>query len=103
MIKHVVMWKVKEKALGKTKGENIMEIKNKLENLRVEIPEIVDMEVGINKESLTGSHNIVLYTSFKDESGLDAYQKHPRHLEVAKFMRQVVTDRTCVDYEVGEK
>lgn len=102
MIKHIVMWRVKEKALGKTKEDNIKEIKNMLESLKTEIPEIVDMEVGINKENLTGSHSIVLYTSFKDEWGLNTYQKHPKHLEVAEFMRQVVTDRTCVDYEVGE-
>ena len=35
MIKHIVMWKVKEKALGKTKEENIAEIKCMLMNLRV--------------------------------------------------------------------
>ena len=102
MIKHIVMWKVKEKALGKTKEENIAEIKCMLMNLKQYIPELIDIEVGINIESLTGLHDIALTTTFKDEDGLNAYQSNPRHVELATHMRQVVTDRTCVDYKVGE-
>ena len=102
MIKHIVMWKVKEKALGKTKEENIAEIKCMLMNLKQFIPELLNIEVGINIESLTGLHDIVLTTSFKDEDDLNIYQSHPKHVEVATHMRQVVTDRTCVDYKVGE-
>lgn len=102
MIKHIVMWKLKEKAIGKTKEENINEIKLILENLKSHIDEIVELEVGVNIENLTGSHDIVLYTTFKDETDLEIYQKHPEHLEVGKFIRQVVVDRACVDYKVGE-
>lgn len=103
MIKHIVMWRVKDKALGKTKEENIVEIKNMLENLEKYIAELKYIEVGINIENLTGSHDVILNTTFEDEAGLNAYQIHPKHLESAKFIRQVVMDRTCVDYEVGEK
>ena len=102
MIKHIVMWRVKDKALGKIKEENINAIKIMLENLKSLIREVKDLEVGINIEELTGSHDIVLYITFENEQDLDAYQKHPEHLEVAKFIREVVTDRACVDYEVGE-
>lgn len=100
MIKHIVMWKLKEKALGKTKEENIKEIKSMLENLKNEIEELKEIEVGIDIPDLTGSHDIVLYTVFENEEGLDIYQKHPKHVEVAQFMRQVVTDRACVDYKL---
>ena len=100
MIRHIVMWKVKEKALGRSKEENIEEIKLMLENLKNEIPELKEIEVGIDIPSLTGSHDIVLYTVFEDEKGLDIYQKHPKHVEVAQFIRQVVTDRACVDYSI---
>ena len=103
MIKHIVMWRVKDKALGKTKDENIIEIKNMLENLKSHIAEIKHIEVGINIENLTGSHDVILNTTFEDEEALNAYQKHPKHLESAKFIREVVMDRACVDYEVGEK
>lgn len=102
MIKHIVMWNIKEKAMGKTKEENIQEVKSMLENLKSHIDEIVELEVGINIENLTGSHDIVLYTTFRDESALEVYQKHPEHLEVGKFIREVAIDRACVDYEVGE-
>jgi hypothetical protein len=48
MIKHIVMWKLEENAEGNTKLENAKIIKEKLEALVGIIPEIVELEVGID-------------------------------------------------------
>ena len=48
MVKHIVMWKLKEEAEGKTKKENAEIIKSSLESLKNKISEIVEIEVGIN-------------------------------------------------------
>ncbi|MBP3941238.1 MAG: Dabb family protein, partial [Christensenellaceae bacterium] len=48
MIRHIVMWKLKDEALGKTKKENIAIIKEKLYALKPIIPEILSMEVHEN-------------------------------------------------------
>lgn len=99
MLKHIVMWTFKEEALGKSKIENILKTKKMIENLKHDIDGILDLELGVNKEGLTGSYDLVLYSVFHDKSGLNDYQTHPRHLEIINFMKAVVLDRACVDYE----
>lgn len=98
MLKHIVMWKFKEDVLGKTKEENIRKAKSMLESLDGVIGCLADIEVGINVEGLTGSFDLVLYSSFKDDDALREYQVHPEHLKVGEFMKQVVEERACVDY-----
>ena len=44
MIKHIVMWTLKEEALGNTKMENGLKIKDMLETLKDELNEIIEME-----------------------------------------------------------
>lgn len=100
MLKHIVMWKFKASVLGKTKDENIQTAKSMLESLEGVIDCLLDIEVGINVEGLTGSFDLVLYSSFKDHDALREYQIHPEHLKVGEFMKQVVEERACVDYIV---
>ena len=53
MLKHIVMWKLKEFAEGKTKAENALIMKESLERLVGIVPEIISLQVGINeKESI---------------------------------------------------
>lgn len=100
MIKHIVMWKLKEEALGKSKKENALLIKDKLEALRGQIPEILDLEVGIDFLESEQSYDIVLVSTFASKEALDIYQKHPKHVEVGAFVGEVRLARTVVDYEV---
>ncbi|MDO5707565.1 MAG: Dabb family protein [Andreesenia angusta] len=99
MIKHIVMWNFKENANGKSKKENILEAKEKIEGLKNIIESIIDLELGVNIDGLTGNYDLVLYTEFKDEEGLEYYQKHPEHLPIVDYMREVVESRACVDYK----
>lgn len=100
MIKHIVMWKLKEEALGNSKKENALLIKDKLEALRGQIPEILDLEVGIDFLESEQSYDIVLVSTFASKEALDIYQKHPKHVEVGAFVGEVRFARTVVDYEV---
>lgn len=100
MIKHIVMWKLKEEALGNSKKENALLIKDKLEALRGQIPEILDLEVGIDFLESEQSYDIVLVSTFASKEALDIYQKHPKHVEVGAFVGEVRLTRTVVDYEV---
>ena len=58
MIKHIVMWKLKESAEGRTKQENAWMIKQELEQLKGTIREIVSLEVGINIDVVDCVHTI---------------------------------------------
>lgn len=45
MLKHIVMWKLKEFAEGKTKAENALIMKESLERLVGIVPEIISLQV----------------------------------------------------------
>ncbi len=99
MIKHIVMWKIKDSHGGETKSEIINNVKNILEELTTKISEIGELEVGINFNPSEAAYDVVLYTSFNTREDLDIYQKHPDHLKVAEYISEVRTERAVVDYE----
>ena len=99
MIKHIVMWKIKESHEGADKGELMDRIKEDLEGLKNTIPEIKTMEIGRNSNELPTSFDIALYSEFESNEDLETYKEHPDHVKVAQFIRQVTTDAVVVDYE----
>jgi hypothetical protein len=99
MIKHIVMWKLKENDKENDKFENAKTIKNKLESLNGVIPEIKYIEVGVNSEKFENNYDVVLISEFDSFEDLDIYQKHPEHVKVGKFVKSVAEIRTAVDYE----
>jgi len=100
MLKHVVMWKLKSGAEGRTKQENAELMKEMLENLKERISEIEMIEVGININQSDAAFDVTLYSEFRDEEALVSYQKHPEHVKVADFVGKVVNERAVVDYLV---
>ena len=100
MIKHVVMWKLKDSAEGKSKKENALIIKSKLESLKQKIKEIKHIEVGININDAADSYDVVLYSEFDSLENLNIYRNHPEHLKVGELVSAVRLERKVVDYEV---
>lgn len=100
MIRHIVMWNVKEDVEGRSKLENARLIKRKMEELKDSIEEIVNLEVGINIVEGDNAKDIVLSAEFASLKDLDIYQKHPAHLEVVQFARKFLEERVVIDYEV---
>lgn len=96
---HIVMWRLKEEALGKTRAANAKEFKRQLEALIPIIDDIIELRVGIDSEEAPeGNFDVVLESVFKDFNALSRYQKHPDHEKVVAFAKQIVAERTCVDY-----
>ena len=100
MIKHIVLWKLKDFAEGATKQENALKVKAMLEDMRDKIPGLLKLEVGLNFETSDAASDISLYTEFESREALDAYQVHPLHIPVKKFLPFVRTERRVVDYEI---
>lgn len=100
MIKHIVMWRLKETAHGNTKQENAKIIKEKLEALNGKIPGMLKMEVGIDFSKTESSADVVLYSEFETKEDLDNYQTHPEHKAVMPFVGEARLERRMVDYEV---
>lgn len=105
MIRHVVVWRLKDHADGHGKEENIARVKAALEGLPARIPGYVGqrVEVGVNLFEGVGSHanwDLALIADFEDEEALKAYFRHPAHVEVAELVGRVREERAGVDFEV---
>ena len=98
MIKHIVMFKLKEWAEGRDKVANIKTLKAKLEALPAQIGEIKFFEVGINFLEASVAYDLVLVSEFESKEALYRYQKQPEHLLVAEFVGNVCESRIVVDY-----
>jgi len=98
MIKHIVMFKLKESAEGKDKAENIMALKAKLEALPGQIEEIKFFELGINFIEASVAYDLALVSEFESKEALFSYQKHPEHVKVAEFVGKACESRIVVDY-----
>jgi hypothetical protein len=98
MLKHIVMWKLKEVADCGDRVQNAGKMKHDLEALKGKIPQIRHLEVGVNSIPSEGSYDVVLYSEFDSEQDLLAYQKHPEHQKVADFIATVRERRAVVDY-----
>ncbi len=100
MIKHIVVWRLKDSALGATKRENLERAKAAIEALRDLVPTVRHLEVGLDIGAARDSWDIVIYSEFDDRAGLDAYQVHPEHVKVAELIGEMRELRAAIDYEV---
>ncbi len=100
MIKHIVMFKLKDSAEGGSKAENIQRLKLKLEALEEIIDEIKFFEVGINIGNSNSTYDLVLFSEFDTKEDLYSYQKHPEHLKVVDFVGKACENRVVVDYTI---
>ncbi|MDH5545300.1 MAG: Dabb family protein [Gammaproteobacteria bacterium] len=100
MIKHIVMWKLKESAFGNDKATNAKLIKEKLESLNGKIPGMITMELGINITESDAASDVVLYSEFESQPALDDYQNHADHQAIKPFVFECRSERREVDYEM---
>lgn len=93
MVRHVVMWKLKERS-----AEVAATIKKELEGLNGQIPGLLSLEVGIDKNS---PDSVVLISVHESWEALAAYAKHPLHVAVADtYVRPFTATRQAVDCEI---
>ncbi len=100
MIKHIVVWKLKERAEGSNKSANAAKAKKLLEGLNGKIPGLLHLEVGIDFANTDSSADLVLYSEFDSKQSLEQYRNHPDHLRVAEFVSRIRSERQTVDYEL---
>ena len=100
MIRHVVMWRFKTEAEGRTKLENMEELKRQLLALIPLIPEIKKMEIGFDVTHSDASADFMLTTEFESVDDLKIYAVHPEHLKVSGFVKNVVESRIVLDCEI---
>ncbi len=94
MLTHVVFFKLQERT-----PEQAQKLREVLLSLNGKIPQIKYMEVGVNVLPSERAFDVALYQHFDSLEAMQAYQVHPEHLEVQKYIRSVMASSASVDYE----
>ena len=99
MVKHVILWTLKEGFSEEEKAEIKQNIKTGLEGLKGQVPGLLDIQVNINGLP-TSNADLMLDSSFESFEALKGYSTHPAHVAVADGkVRPYTATRTCLDYE----
>ena len=98
MIRHIVAWNLKDEFSADEKANHAAQFKKELEALAGVIPGLVYIQVNISPED-NSDRRIVLNSLFTSKSALSLYKDHPAHVKAGQFVRSVVTDRICLDFE----
>jgi len=93
MIKHIVMWKLRDKS-------DAPALKHLLEGLNGKIPGLRRVEVGINFLESGQSDDLVLVAELENRAALDTYQAHPEHQAVLPPVKAAAISRHVVDYDI---
>lgn len=100
MVKHIILWTLKD-SLSPEKKESVKKgIKEGLEGLAGRIPGLT--EIRVYTEGLPSSNaDLILDSTFADEASLKGYAVHPEHVAVADGkVRPYTASRVCFDYAV---
>jgi hypothetical protein len=99
MLKHIVMWQLKDFAEGADKATNARKMKDLLDSCANLVPGILKFECALATPGLECTYDVVLYAEFASRAALDAYQEHPEHKAMKPFIGAVRQARQCMDYE----
>ena len=100
MVKHIILWQLKDELTAEEKTEVKKGIKEGLESLAGKIPGLT--EIKVQTEGLASSNaEVMLDSAFVDEVALKGYATHPEHVAVADTkVRPYTKTRLCLDFEV---
>ncbi|MBO4509885.1 MAG: Dabb family protein [Lachnospiraceae bacterium] len=97
MVKHVIVWTLKDEYSLQEKEEIKRGIKEGLEGLKGKVPGL--LEIRVYTEGLASSNgDLMLDSTLTDEAALKGYAVHPDHVAVADGkVRPFVKQRSCFD------
>ncbi len=99
MVKHIILWQLRDELTNDEKVSVKAGIKEGLESLQGKIDGLV--EIKVETEGLPSSNaDVMLYSVFESEDALKGYAVHPAHVEVADTkVRPYTKTRLCLDFK----
>ena len=98
MVKHIVLFKLKDEVPETDKLVVMNKFKEAIEALPANISVIRKIEVGLNMNPGESWH-IALYSEFDNLDDVKFYATHPDHVAAGKILAETKESRACVDYE----
>lgn len=99
MVKHIILWQLKDELSDSEKAVVKAGIKEGLEGLAGQIDGLC--EIKVQCDGLPSSNaDVMLYSVFENEASLKGYAVHPAHVNVADTkVRPYTKTRLCLDFE----
>ena len=102
MVRHVIVWTIKDEYSDSEKAEIKAGIKAGLEGLLGKIPGLIEIKV-YTEGLASSSGDAMLESLFESEQALKEYSSNPAHVEVATTrVRPFVKVRSSYDHVVEE-
>lgn len=98
MVKHIVLFKLKDTLAPAEKTDIMNRFKVAIEALPAKIPFIRSIRVGLNVNP-SEEWDICLESSFDSLDDVRAYSVHPDHVAAAGILKDAKCGRACTDYE----
>ena len=99
MVKHIVLFKLKDEVPETDKLVVMNKFKEAIEALPAKISVIRKIEAGLNMNPGESWH-IALYSEFDNLDDVKFYATHPDHVAAGKIIAEAKESRSCVDYEI---
>lgn len=101
MVKHIILWRLREDLTAEEKERVKQDIKSGLEGLAGRIPGLLSIAVNVDGRLDSSNADVMLDSTFTDEAALKAYAVHPEHVAVADGkVRPYTSLRTCLDFKI---
>jgi hypothetical protein len=92
MFTHIVFFKLKNK-------EQVPEARDILLSMAGKIPELKELEVGVDVLHTERSYDLALVTRFDSLEDMNTYQVHEYHVnEVLQYIKPMIESSKAVDY-----
>ncbi|QDR79526.1 Dabb family protein [Sporomusa termitida] len=79
--------------------ENITKSRGVLLSMQGKIEELVDLKVEVNVRPGASAYDILLIAKYESMADFEAYLVHPVHVEVGKYIANVLESSAAVCYE----
>lgn len=101
MVKHIILWTLKDSLSEEEKIQIKKSIKEGLESLQGVVPGLTDIKVQIDGRLASSNADLLLDCTLESEEALKGYAVHPAHVAIANSRVRPFTEiRSCLDYTI---
>ena len=101
MVKHIILWTLKDSLSEEEKIQIKKSIKEGLESLQGVVPGMRDIKVQIDGRMPSSNADLMLDCTLESEEALKGYAVHPAHVAIANSrVRPFTAIRSCLDFTI---
>lgn len=101
MVKHIILWTLKDSLSEEEKIQIKKSIKDGLESLQGVVPGLTDIKVQIDGRLSSSNADLMLECTLESEEALKGYAVHPAHVAISNSrVRPFTAIRSCLDFTI---